>query len=269
MAASCASFDFEAQFHHAQEGYSDSQLRIDAPSHMDRRLHRKIAVCQKRFERYRCRTPPPPPPPPHVAVAAPVGAVAAASGSATVHGTAAASLGLSSAEYELVSGNVTELNVINTSVWCSQCGALFGDVNSLRRHASRAHRKSNCSVVICEQCHIAVRNEQNLKRHVAVCHSGEQSVACKRCPARFCSMTSLRKHQQKVHQLSKRVVKPRVQRSFVCDTCGDCFKWKGNLKRHMQLTHLNLRPWACTVCGAKFGTKSNMRVHLMTHAAKH
>ncbi|KAI0557366.1 E1A-binding protein p400 [Gracilaria domingensis] len=52
------SFDFEAQFRHAQEGYSDSKLHIDLNSPMDRRLQRKIVVCQKRFHRYRSRTPP-------------------------------------------------------------------------------------------------------------------------------------------------------------------------------------------------------------------
>ncbi|CAN8066666.1 unnamed protein product [Agarophyton chilense] len=58
MLRSSPSFDFEAQFHHAQEGYSDSCLNIDSQSHMDRRLQRKIVAFQKRFHRYGSRAPP-------------------------------------------------------------------------------------------------------------------------------------------------------------------------------------------------------------------
>lgn len=155
---------------------------------------------------------------------------------------------------------------VDKRVACDQCGSLFGDTNSLRRHAARAHRKSTSSLVVCQQCNITVKNEQNLKRHVAVCHTGVLSVACKTCAARFCSVASLRMHQQTVHQVRKRVTKTRSQKSFPCQACGDCFKWKGNLKRHMQLMHLGIRPWSCHVCQARFGTKSNMRVHLMTHS---
>lgn len=181
---------------------------------------------------------------------------------------------------------------VEKRVACESCGLLFGDLGSLKRHAARAHRAATGKgPVSCSQCNASLKNDQNLRRHVAVCHSGEQENRCDMCSASFSSRGSLRIHQQQVHaapSASAKSVRGRGRggaaarggrmraeggvskgaksdKSYVCDMCTDTFKWKGNLKRHRELRHLQLRPFICRICNASFGTKSNMRVHLITH----
>lgn len=181
---------------------------------------------------------------------------------------------------------------VEKRVACESCGLLFGDVGSLKRHAARAHRAATGKgPVYCSQCNASLKNEQNLRRHIAVCHSGEQEHRCEMCTASFSSRGSLRIHQQQVHAMPSASSKAgrgrgrgggaggrggsraragiskssKSDKSYVCDMCTDTFKWKGNLKRHRELRHLQLRPFVCRICNANFGTKSNMRVHLITH----
>lgn len=187
---------------------------------------------------------------------------------------------------------------VEKRVECEVCGSLFGDGGSLKRHAARAHRQATGrGPVFCSQCSASLKNEQNLRRHIAVCHSGDQENRCDMCSASFSSRGSLRIHQQQVHAVqgqgkgantrngrgpvgrvgaaaSRVGGRPRgagvaksgkTEKSYVCDMCTDTFKWKGNLKRHRELRHLQIRPFECHVCHASFGTKSNMRVHLITH----
>jgi len=163
---------------------------------------------------------------------------------------------------------------VDKCVECEVCGSLFGDAGSLRRHAARAHRAATGKgPVYCPHCTAALKNEQNLRRHIAVCHSGSQENRCNMCSASFGSRGSLRIHQQSVHSLpssskggrSKGITKPKAEKSFLCDMCTDTFKWKGNLKRHRKLRHLQERPFTCKICHASFGTKSNMGVHYITH----
>ncbi len=188
---------------------------------------------------------------------------------------------------------------VDKCVECEVCGLLFGDAGSLKRHAARAHRPATGKgPVYCSQCSASLKNEQNLRRHIAVCHSGNQENRCDMCSASFSSRGSLRIHQQSVHSIpgqgkagaarngargvagrpggpaNRMGGRPRgagvqksnkSEKSYLCDMCTDTFKWKGNLKRHRELRHLQLRPFECHVCHANFGTKSNMRVHLITH----
>jgi Zinc finger, C2H2 type len=61
--------------------------------------------------------------------------------------------------------------------------------------------------------------------------------------------------------------KPKTAKVFVCPHCptGTTFRWKGNLKRHHQLIHLQAKPYKCDICNESFGTKSNREVHMIVH----
>lgn len=53
------------------------------------------------------------------------------------------------------------------------------------------------------------------------------------------------------------------------EACKRSFYKLEQLKRHHDLVHLNIRPWACESCALHFGTKQNMQVHLTTRKHLH
>lgn len=153
-------------------------------------------------------------------------------------------------------------STVEKRIACESCGQLFGDMGSLKRHAARAHRAATGKgPVFCSQCNASLKNDQNLRRHIAVCHSGEQENRCDMCSASFSSRGSLRIHQQQVHAIPGASGKaapgrggrggrgaagasgargasrakpmggvaksPKSDKSYVCDMCTDTFKWKG------------------------------------------
>ncbi|XP_071825298.1 uncharacterized protein [Apostichopus japonicus] len=52
-----------------------------------------------------------------------------------------------------------------------------------------------------------------------------------------------------------------------CNKCGNTFKSKHSLKRHMA-SHRNERPHKCTTCGKAFKSSSTLQVHLRTHTGE-
>uniref|UniRef100_A0A7S0T774 C2H2-type domain-containing protein n=1 Tax=Erythrolobus madagascarensis TaxID=708628 RepID=A0A7S0T774_9RHOD len=53
-------------------------------------------------------------------------------------------------------------------------------------------------------------------------------------------------------------------RAYGCEICGFRFRKKHDLKRHVELVHLQRKKFECTLCGVKFGRASNLRRHMLT-----
>jgi hypothetical protein len=141
---------------------------------------------------------------------------------------------------------------------CPVCHDAFGDEQSLSRHAARSHARDNpqrAEPLQCSQCTATLANPQNLRRHIAVCHSGERTGPLRRGTS------------SGVAKAANPNRKPKTAKVFVCALCptGTTFRWKGNLKRHHQLIHLQAKPYKCDVCNEAFGTKSNREVHMIVH----
>lgn len=147
---------------------------------------------------------------------------------------------------------------------CPVCRDAFGDEQSLSRHAARSHARDNpqrgeplqCPVADCTQ---TLANNQNLRRHIAVRHSGERTrqVAPKLAGSAVTKPGASPGEERK----------PKSAKVFVCSLCpnGATFRWKGNLKRHHQLVHLQVKNFKCMLCSEMFGTKSNREVHMIVH----
>lgn len=59
----------------------------------------------------------------------------------------------------------------------------------------------------------------------------------------------------------------RNARRFLC-YCDKWYNKREHLNRHVQLVHLEQRPFQCTSCNLSFGTKYNMEVHCKTKKHK-
>ncbi|XP_071445672.1 zinc finger protein 791-like [Hetaerina americana] len=55
-----------------------------------------------------------------------------------------------------------------------------------------------------------------------------------------------------------------VEKSHVCDECGDRFQEIGQLKDHMSV-HSAVKPFPCSVCSKSFTRKTNLKTHLAIH----
>jgi uncharacterized C2H2 Zn-finger protein len=146
------------------------------------------------------------------------------------------------------------INSTEPSHSCPVCHDAFGDEQSLARHAARSHARENPQrgePLQCAQCPATLANSQNLRRHVAVCHSGDRST-----PTRKGATGAAASGVVKTPSSSR---KPKNAKVFICPHCpnGTTFRWKGNLKRHHQLIHLQAKPYKCEVCNESFGTKGS------------
>lgn len=50
-----------------------------------------------------------------------------------------------------------------------------------------------------------------------------------------------------------------------CAMCDRVFSNQGNMKRHQDIVHKNLRIYSCDYCDKKFGQKSQLETHTHIH----
>ena len=59
--------------------------------------------------------------------------------------------------------------------------------------------------------------------------------------------------------------KSNVERKIECGSCGKMFKYKSELKVHVNKIHLKIKDYVCKTCDKSFSSKSNLNIHLPTH----
>ena len=59
--------------------------------------------------------------------------------------------------------------------------------------------------------------------------------------------------------------KINVERNIECGSCGKMFKYKSELKVHVNKIHLKIKDYVCNSCDKSFSSKSNLNIHLPTH----
>jgi hypothetical protein len=51
-------------------------------------------------------------------------------------------------------------------------------------------------------------------------------------------------------------------------TCGKMFSTKFNLRRHINVSHLDIKAYACEVCLKNFASKQNLKEHFFIHTGE-
>ncbi|KAL2085264.1 hypothetical protein ACEWY4_018584 [Coilia grayii] len=141
-----------------------------------------------------------------------------------------------------------------TKPMCSQCGKLFSEISSLRRH-QRIH--IGLKPYECMLCNRTFRQCNQLKTHLRI-HTGEKPFKCDKCDKAFAQKCQLVFHCRMHHGEEK---------PYQCNDCGLQFATSSNLKIHSR-KHSGEKPYKCAVCAKRFAQASTLTYHMRRHTGE-
>ena len=110
----------------------------------------------------------------------------------------------------------------------------------------------------CEICGKILCTSNSLDYHVKSVHYQERDeVFCSKCGKSF-TRISLIKHFRQCGE------EPAFKCTF--DGCTKAFREQNKLQQHINVDHLNIRPYECEICGASFGSVPNYKKHKLIHS---
>lgn len=144
----------------------------------------------------------------------------------------------------------------------------------------------------CSYCDKKFAHSNSIKQHERL-HTGERPYKCASCDARFVQYSHAKRHMRIRHNLTAKplsdfpnTVKSRTKRtkvssstsseklpnlnesvdnteqSFPCHICEDQFNNEDVLERHVQVVHIEKRPFHCNSCQRGFYSKANYEKHV-------
>ncbi|KAJ3657719.1 hypothetical protein Zmor_009503 [Zophobas morio] len=157
---------------------------------------------------------------------------------------------------------------------CDFCDRQFPDKNKLRHHKS-GHFRRECPTChkhitlpnfsnhvrnhdsgpqVCEQCGKTYDSVEKLRGHVFYQHS-KKKYECEECKVTFKNRHGLGTHRKREHNGS----------GHICETCGRKFLFAYWLKKHIQSTHMKMRPHICEFCQRAFSGRNALLTHRRQH----
>lgn len=117
-------------------------------------------------------------------------------------------------------------------------------------------KKSNFQCTVCEK---AFLYEKSFLKHIRHNHGMATEVVyrCDTCGQTFANRCNLKGHQRHVHS---------SERHFPCELCAKKFKRKKDVKRHVLQVHEGGgERHRCDLCGKGLSSKTSLRMHERTH----
>lgn len=134
---------------------------------------------------------------------------------------------------------------------CHICGGVYQW--KMERHIEAAH-----SVLTCDICGRTFNHKVPLRRHFRDDH-GFQRFACDVCGRSNLTRSLWLRHQD-MHR-------PKLERLFACDQCGNSYPTLHNLRQHVARVHVH-KEVACAECGKTFHNGVRLRDHMIRHRPK-
>lgn len=117
-------------------------------------------------------------------------------------------------------------------------------------------KRSNFQCTVCEK---AFLYEKSFLKHIRHNHGMATEVVyrCDTCGQTFANRCNLKSHQRHVHS---------SERHFPCELCAKKFKRKKDVKRHVLQVHEGGgERHRCDLCGKGLSSKTSLRMHERTH----
>ncbi|XP_015266156.1 PREDICTED: GDNF-inducible zinc finger protein 1 [Gekko japonicus] len=130
------------------------------------------------------------------------------------------------------------------------------EASSYKPEEDKKNRGGNFT---CSTCEREFLYEKSFLKHIRHSHgiAAEIIYRCETCGQTFANRCNLKSHQRHVHS---------SERHFPCELCGKKFKRKKDVKRHMLQVHEGGgERHHCLQCGKGLSSKTALRLHERTH----
>ena len=102
----------------------------------------------------------------------------------------------------------------------------------------------------CDKCGNYYANVNSLDNHKRDRH-GSETYICSICGASFKSKRDLESHKISHNQAT-----------IPCEHCGQVYKRRTHLNRHIKIVHLQIRNHKCDICDKRFRSQKDVRNHI-------
>ncbi|CAL4130182.1 unnamed protein product [Meganyctiphanes norvegica] len=118
-------------------------------------------------------------------------------------------------------------------------------IHMLRMHGEAKHP--------CDSCGQRFTVRSDLMRHINTVHSSLRPYDCDLCSEKFATSDALRYHRNKTHSTVH----------HCCEFCGKAYKWKGELRTHVQRNHVEHKErYQCSLCSRNYAERRKLRQHM-------
>ena len=137
-----------------------------------------------------------------------------------------------------VNYHVRKCHTSNSRYGCTNCDETFVNYTALKEHLKEHKRYSQHD---CDKCTLSFKSSSNLNRHISEEHNIVKINTSKKTVKSYpykcdkCNFFTKRKHYFEQHKIY--VHSPESVELLPCEVCEKKFKYKQNLKKHMNKYH--------------------------------
>ena len=109
-----------------------------------------------------------------------------------------------------------------------------------------------------KECGKVFKDKRDLLTHEKSIHLKIKDHPCDQCDSAFSDSKRLSRHMRLIHTIDK----------VVCSFCGETFRNKHVLVKHIRRAHGDEAKYACDGCDKAFMTESGLQIHKYNHCGK-